>query len=317
MKTDSQSPHTIKTKPTATTTEGPTQTHASQTSSLNSIRKTPVPTDTATTAPIKFYRDAEFLNSPDARPLRIMSEYHGPESVLAKHDITDTIVFFGSARILSRRQCEQDLSRAKTGQGTITVKMAQQRLALSHYHEECRELAKRLTQWSCGLQSTGKRFVVCSGGGPGLMEAANQGAVEAGGDSLGLGISLPHEQTSNDYISKDLSFQFHYFFMRKYWFAYLAKAFIIMPGGFGTLDELLEILTLRQTGKMTKKVPILLYGQDFWNRVINFDALVDFGTISPEDVELFHIANSVDDAFNYITNALIEMGGLDHPGGGM
>jgi len=253
---------------------------------------------------VKGYKNQAFLNSRTARPLRILAEYLEPLSRFEELRIRDTIVIFGSARIPPREQAEEALAQAKEkGEG---IAVAERNLHLSRYYEETRTLASRLTAWSKELEGTERRFVVCSGGGPGIMEAANRGASEAKGENIGLNISLPFEQNDNPYITRRLSFEFHYFFMRKYWFSYLAKAFVIMPGGFGTLDEFMEILTLIQTQKIRKRCAIVLYGTEFWNRVLNLQALVDYGTISPEDLDLFHRSDSVDDAFDYVTGWLAE-----------
>ena len=212
------------------------------------------------------YKDPSFLDRSEARSVRILSEYLQPLSVLSKQRIHDTIVFFGSARI------------QETG-------------PMSRYYHEARELARLVTNWSDGLPDSTRRFVVTTGGGPGIMEAANRGAMDAGGKTIGLNIALPFEQHPNPYISRELTFEFHYFFMRKFWFAYLAKTLVVFPGGFGTLDELMELLTLLQTKKLDKKMLIILYGSDFWKKVINFDALVEFGMISAEDLQLFEWAD--------------------------
>jgi uncharacterized protein (TIGR00730 family) len=234
---------------------------------------------------VKAYHNTEFINSKDARALRILAEYLEPRSRFAEHGLEDTIVFYGSART------QPD----------------------SKYYEAARQLAFRLTHWSKALTATERRFVVATGGGPGIMEAANRGASEAKGLTAGIGISIPIEQTDNDYITRGLSFHFHYFFMRKFWFAYLAKAMIAFPGGFGTLDELFETLTLVQTKKMKKPMPIVLFGNDYWNEVVNFDALVRHGTISPEDVNLFYRTDSVDEAFDWLVRQLTEHA-LGRPG---
>lgn len=264
--------------------------------------------------PIKAYRDEHFINSSPARAIRILSEYLAPKERLDLHNIKDTIVFFGSARLKSREEAEAALAELKQTTGPLLA--AERALEMSHYYEATRELAHRLTTWSLQLSGAEGRFVVASGGGPGIMEATNRGADEAGGKSVGLGISLPFEQSGNPYITPDLNFQFHYFFMRKFWFAYVAKAFIAMPGGFGTLDELMEILTLLQTRKMTKKVPIVLFGVDFWDEVVSFPSLVRYGTISPEDVNIFLKTDSIDEAFDYITEGLMAYA-WDKPGGSM
>jgi uncharacterized protein (TIGR00730 family) len=231
--------------------------------------------------PILAYRNKAFLDSSDARSLRIMSEYLYPLSHFRKEKIQDTIVFFGSAR---------------------TFEMGPN----GKYYDDARELARQITLWSDNLPTESRRFVVCSGGGPGIMEAANRGASEAKGLNVGLTISIPNEEFDNPYVSRELDFHFHYFFMRKFWFVYLAKAVVLFPGGFGTLDEMFEILTLVQTRKMKRRLPIVLFGAKFWNEVVNFDALVRYGTISPEDVNLFHRTDSVDEAFDILTKSLIE-----------
>jgi uncharacterized protein (TIGR00730 family) len=225
------------------------------------------------------YKNIEFLESPDGRIVRILSEYLHPLSHFRDAKIADTIVFFGSARI--------------TEEGL-----------LGRYYKEARELARLVTQWSDGLTDNSRRFVVCTGGGPGIMEAANRGAHDAGGKSIGLNIGLPFEQWPNPYISPDLSFEFHYFFLRKFWFAYPARALVIFPGGFGTMDEMFELLTLMQTQKIEGKVVVVLYGSDYWNEVINFDALVKYGMISPEDVNLFQYANDPDTALQLLKDGL-------------
>jgi uncharacterized protein (TIGR00730 family) len=225
------------------------------------------------------YRNQEFLDTPDARSLRILSEYLYPLSHFRKERIRDTIVFFGSARTL------------EMGPG-------------GRYYDEARDLARRVTEWSNGLHETSRRFVICSGGGPGIMEAANRGAHDAGGKTIGLNIGLPFEQRPNPFITPELSFEFHYFFMRKFWFAYLAKALVVFPGGFGTLDELTEILTLVQTQKLMKKIVVVLYGTSFWKEILNFDALVRHGMILEEDLQLFSFADDVDAAFQLLEAGL-------------
>ena len=225
------------------------------------------------------YRNQDFLDTPDARALRILSEYLYPLSHFRKEKIHDTIVFFGSARTF------------ESGVG-------------GRFYDQARELARRVTTWSNGLKNTSRRFVICSGGGPGIMEAANRGAQDAGGKTIGLNIGLPFEQRPNPFITPELSFEFHYFFMRKFWFAYLAKALVVFPGGFGTLDELTEILTLVQTQKLVKKMVVVLYGSAFWKEILNFDALVRHGMIAEEDLELFQFADDVDTAFTILEKGL-------------
>ncbi|MBL8861045.1 MAG: LOG family protein [Planctomycetes bacterium] len=251
---------------------------------------------------VKAYKNQEFLGSKDARPLRILSEYIEPESRFEELRVRDTIVFFGSARILSREEAERELAQAQAGGGDL--KRAEMRLSMSRYYEDTRELAKRLTLWSKGLEGTDRRFVICSGGGPGIMEAANRGASEAKGENIGLNISLPFEQADNPYITKRLAFEFHYFFMRKYWFTYLSKAIVVMPGGFGTFDEFMEVVTLVQTFKIKKRLPIVLFGTEYWDKVLNLEPMVEYGTISPEDVNLFFRTDSVDEAFAYLVREL-------------
>ncbi len=224
----------------------------------------------------KAYSNPEFLNSKNARALRILAEYLEPKSRFEAHGIEDTIVFFGSARF-------------KEG---------------NRWYEAARQLSFRLTGWSKSLPSKSRRFVVCTGGGPGIMEAANRGASEAKGLTVGLSISIPLEQTDNAYLTRELGFHFHYFFMRKFWFAYLAKAVIVFPGGFGTLDELMEVVTLVQTRKMKKPMPIVLFGNDYWDEVINFDALVRHGTIDAADLKLMHRTDSVDEAYDWVVMRL-------------
>jgi len=251
---------------------------------------------------VKAYKNENFLSSPDARPLRILAEYLEPQSRFDELRVRDTIVFFGSARIPSREVAAAELEAAKAGKGDL--QRAEMRLKMSRYYEDTRELAARLTNWSKSLEGTERRFVVCSGGGPGIMEAANRGASEAKGENIGLNISLPFEQVDNPYITRRLAFEFHYFFMRKYWFAYLAKAFVIMPGGFGTLDEFMEVLTLIQTQRIRKKCALVLYGTSYWDKVLKFEPFVEFSTIDPRDLALFHRTDSVDDAYDYLTTWL-------------
>ena len=249
--------------------------------------------------PPKAYQNAGFLGGRGARGLRILAEYLEPESRFDEYEIRDTIVFFGSARAAPRDVAAAALETAKGGAGD--VERARARLAMARYYEDTRALARRLTEWSKALEGTERRFVVCTGGGPGIMEAANRGASEAKGLNVGLGISLPGEAAGNPYVTRNLAFEFHYFFMRKFWFTYLAKAMVVMPGGFGTLDELFEVLTLIQTAKMTKLLPIVLYGADYWDAVVDFDALARFGVIGGTDLDLVFRTDSVDEAFDFIT----------------
>ena len=254
--------------------------------------------------PVAAYRNQAFLNSKDARALRILAEYLEPKSRFEHYRVDDTIVFMGSARIRSRAQAEEALRTAEAGEGDPA--RARTALAMSVYYEAARELAFRLTQWSKQLDPRERRFVVCTGGGPGIMEAANRGAAEAQGMNVGLTISIPIEEFDNPYVTRELGFHFHYFFMRKFWFAYLAKAVLVFPGGFGTLDELFELLTLVQTRKMTKPMPIVLFGIEYWKDVVNFDALVRHGTIDARDLDLVHRTDSVDDAYHWVVQQLAE-----------
>jgi len=259
----------------------------------------------------KAYLDHNFLKSEDARPIRLLAEYLEPQRRFKLQNIQDTVVFFGSARIHSREAAQdalESLMRTHTVGSSREVEeiVARGRRAVewSRYYEEARELAYMLTEWSLGLDTTHHRFVVTSGGGPGIMEAANRGATEAGGKTIGLNISLPHEQGPNSYISDDLHFEFHYFFMRKFWFAYLAKALVIFPGGFGTLDEMFEILTLMQTEKLAKQIQILLYGSEYWDQVLNMKPLVEWGAIADRDVDLLTRADTPKSAFEQLKEHL-------------
>jgi len=264
--------------------------------------------------PDKSYKNIDFLNSTEARSLRILSEYLEPGRRLRMNGVHDTIVMFGSARTLpgevarSRFQnAKADLERAVSDVEKVEaekqIRMAEAKLRNSRYYDEARMLSRRLTQWS--QSNKDGRYAVCTGGGPGIMEAGNRGAADVeGGRSVGLGISLPFEEEVNQYVPAELAFEFHYFFMRKYWFLYLAKALVVFPGGFGTLDELAELLTLRQTGKVTKNLPIVLYGTDYWSRVLNLDVMLEYGTISEKDLLLFHNSDSVDEAYDFLTGAI-------------
>jgi len=254
--------------------------------------------------PIKAYNNDAFLNSKDGRTLRILAEYLEPKSRFERAKVDDTIVFMGSARTLSREQAEKKLREAEQSGGDLEA--ARCALHMAGYYEAARELAFRLTQWSMQIDMNERRFVVCTGGGPGIMEAANRGAAEAHGMNVGLTISIPIEEFDNQYVTPELAFHFHYFFMRKFWFAYLAKAVIVFPGGFGTLDELFELLTLVQTRKMRKPMPIVVFGAEYWRKVIDFDALVRHGTIDAKDVELMRFTDSVDEAYEWIVKQLTE-----------
>jgi len=260
------------------------------------------------------YRDALFMESVAARPVRILSEYIDPLARMRREDVGDTIVMFGSARIQPRARALAALERLRRAGGKAkgkprhraALRNAKAALEMSRYYEEARELAKRITTWSMSLGEHPRRFVICSGGGPGIMEAANRGAAEAGGKSIGLSIELPHEQWPNRYISPELNFQFHYFFMRKLWFAQLAKALIVFPGGFGTMDELLEMLTLMQTGKLQRRNLILIYGRKYWDRVLNWRAMLHSGTINQKEYSLLQFADTVEEAFQRVRSGLEE-----------
>lgn len=258
---------------------------------------------------VKAYENTDFLNSADGRSLRILSEYFHPKSKFRKHKIMDTIVFFGSARLKSKREAVIEYNKIKKmnpGSAGFAQKLRHSQLMvdMSRYYEDAVELSKRLTEWSLNLDTIANRFIVCTGGGPGIMEAANKGAKIAGGYSVGLNISIPFEQFVNKYVTNELSFEFHYFFMRKFWFAYLSKAFVIFPGGFGTMDECFEILTLVQTEKIKKKLLLVIYDEKYWKSIINFDALVERGMINEEDLKLIHFCNSVDEMFEKIVKHL-------------
>jgi uncharacterized protein (TIGR00730 family) len=256
------------------------------------------------------YENATFLKSPDGRVLRILSEYAEPLARFRREQIQDTVVFFGSARFESRKTSEKNLAAldssaksAGTG-GALGRKQALAAVDMAKYYEDARRLAFLLSQWSIQIPARRRRFVVTTGGGPGIMEAANLGAKEAGAKTIGLNIHLPFEQYPNPHITPSLNFEFHYFFMRKFWFAYLAKGLVIFPGGFGTLDELFEILTLAQTQKLAKKILVAIYGSKYWKQVLNFQAMVDAGTISQEDLDLFKFVDSPEEGFEFLRDGL-------------
>src|SRR5512141_1241829 len=268
-------------------------------------------TDHLKSAPVA-YQNESFLNSPDGRILRMLAEYQEPLARFRREQIQDTVVFFGSARFQGSEAAAQTLSALKENHASTPdklqqdLKRAEAGVNMARYYEDARKLAHMLTKWSTQIPARRHRFVVTTGGGPGIMEAANLGAHEAGGKSIGLNIQLPFEQYPNQYITPALNFQFHYFFMRKFWFAYLAKGLVIFPGGFGTMDELFEILTLAQTQKLAKKIIILIYGSEFWKEVIDFDALVRHGTISPKDMDLFQFCDDPQQAFEFLRDGLVK-----------
>jgi uncharacterized protein (TIGR00730 family) len=274
------------------------------------------------------YENSSFLSSADGRLIRIVSEYMEPLARFRRERIQDTVVFFGSARFRGREQADHELELLENtgsrepapsheqpakpleiaaGQATdLQLKRAEAAVEMARYYEDARRLAWLLTNWAKQIPSQWARFVVTSGGGPGIMEAANRGAHEAGGKTIGMNIRLPFEQHPNPYITPALNFEFHYFFMRKLWFAYLAKALVVFPGGFGTLDEMFEILTLAQTHKLAKKITVVVYGSEYWKKVFNLDVLVDTGAISPKDIELFQFADTPEQAFELLRKGLTE-----------
>ena len=227
----------------------------------------------------RFYYDKKFLGAKAGRPLRILSEYLSPLNAIQRNKIKDTIVFFGSARIQNNKDAK-----------------------INEYYQKAKDLSYRLTKWNMKNYKKINRFIITSGAGPGIMAAANQGATEAGGKTIGLGISLPFEEKNNEWITKGLNFVFHYFFMRKFWFIYLTKGIVVWPGGFGTLDELFDVLTLLETKKITRKIPIVLFGKDFWEGLIDWDKLISNNLISKSDLDLFIILDSVDETFDYLIN---------------
>jgi hypothetical protein len=258
------------------------------------------------------YLDPDFIESAESRPIRILAEYLEPLRRFKDQKIQDTVVFFGSARVDSRERAERALKtlRARGVQdadaqydGELTK--SRKAVEWARYYEDARELARLLSTWTMSLQSDNHRFVVTSGGGPGIMEAANRGAREGGGKTIGLNIRLPFEQGANPYITDGLHFEFHYFFMRKFWFAYMAKALVVFPGGFGTLDEMFEILTLVQTDKLSKKIGVVLYGRDYWEQVLDLKPMAEWGAIAEQDLELLHFADTPADAFQHLRDHLI------------
>lgn len=260
--------------------------------------------------PVKAYKNLDFLNSPDARVIRIISEFLEPQSRFKKLNIKDTIVFFGSSRIVDKKTAQKMYNEVKKSDPKKIkdfpdrLRKAQIALDMSKYYEDAVQLSKMLTEWSQSLPSEGRRFVICTGGGPGIMEAANKGARLGKGKTIGLNISIPSEQFVNKYVNEELSFEFHYFFMRKFWLVYLAKALVIFPGGFGTLDELMEVLTLIQTGKLSKKIAVIIYGSAYWKKVLNFDVMIEHGCIEKKDTQIFTYCDTPDQAFIELKNFL-------------
>ena len=256
------------------------------------------------------YQNEPFLNSPDGRILRILAEYVEPLARFRREQIQDTVVFFGSARFHNLQNAQASLNALnKGGDGAdqqAKIKRATAAVNMARYYEDARRMAYLLTEWSSKIPAKRRRFVVTTGGGPGIMEAANLGAQEAGGKTIGLNINLPFEQYPNPHITQSLNFEFHYFFMRKFWFAYLAKALVIFPGGFGTLDELFEILTLAQTEKLAKKILVVIYGREYWDKVLNLQFMADSGTIAQEDLDLFKIVDSPEEGFEFLREGLTE-----------
>jgi uncharacterized protein (TIGR00730 family) len=261
------------------------------------------------------YQNETFLDSPDGRVLRLLSEYIEPLARFRREQIQDTVVFFGSARFQDLETAKGALGkieRSSTGRDPEALKRVHAAVEMARYYEDARRLANLLTEWAITIPARRRRFVVTTGGGPGIMEAANRGAKEAGGKTIGLNINLPLEQCPNSYITPSLNFEFHYFFMRKFWFAYLAKALVIFPGGFGTCDELFEILTLAQTEKLAKKILVVIYGSQYWKKLINFQTMINAGTISRQDLDLFKIVDSPEEGFEFLRHGLTKyhLGGV-------
>lgn len=267
--------------------------------------------------PIKAYKNQEFLSSGDARSVRVLCELLEPARRFKQQEVKNTIVFFGSARIIPPRDAKKNLDEIKkkllsTSKTTPKIRreleQAKQKAEiaynLSHYYDDAVKLSRFLSEWSKSIENKDNRFFICSGGGPGIMEAANKGAELAGTKSIGLNISLPYEQLPNPYITPELCFEFHYFFIRKFWFLYLAKAVVIFPGGFGTMDELFEVLTLLQSGKILKKMPVVLYGKEYWDKLIDFNIMVEYGVISKSDLNLFKFIDTPEEAFEYLKKQL-------------
>ena len=262
----------------------------------------------------KAYHDKDFITSPDAREVRILCEITAPKLKYKEEQINNTIVFFGSARSVSQEEASKELAdlQAQISNGSDKHDLQKQidkalmKVKLAKYYDAAEDLAAKLTEWSMSILQKEKQIYICSGGGPGMMEAANKGAARVGGPSIGLNIALPFEQEPNAYQTPQLSYEFHYFFVRKFWFAYLAKALVVFPGGFGTMDELFELLTLIQTEKVVKPIPIVLFGREFWDDFMNTEALLKWGVISEADLDLFKIYDDVDECFNYLKHTISE-----------
>jgi len=261
--------------------------------------------------PEKAYKNLEFLNSPPARHIRILCEYEEPRQRFKAEGVRDTVVVFGSARARTADVAQVEFDEAKAAFDANPEDASAQKafyrargaVRMAEYYDDVREFSRRMTEWS--MNREGRNYYICSGGGPGIMEAANRGAADVpGGRSVGLGISLPFEAGCNQWVTPELAFEFHYFFTRKYWFLYLAKGLVIAPGGFGTLDEFFETLTLVQTQKVKKRIPIILFGTEYWSKVFNLEAMVEFGTISPQDLDLFLVTDSVDEAYEYMVKEI-------------
>lgn len=264
--------------------------------------------------PQKAYKNLQFLNSHEARSIRIQCELTEPEVRLEHENIEHTLVFFGSARTKSLTDARQILATVKDqlkGDTSTAAKAklveAERDVKMARYYQDAMELSRRMTEWSLAIEDPVKRFIICTGGGPGIMEAANRGAIQAKGLSIGMNISLPFEQAPNPYQTPELCFEFHYFFVRKFWLFYLARALVIFPGGFGTFDECFELLTLIQTEKTDSFLPIVLYGNEYWDEVLNLEAAVKWGTISPKDLHLLHRMDDVDSAFEFLTSELTRL----------
>ncbi len=263
----------------------------------------------------KAYENEQFIHSDEGRTLRIISEYWHPTHVFNKHNVDGTIVFFGSARILSEDEFQLKMGNlndnlvaadeADKEKIQLEIDNLKRRQPMTKIYADTVEMSERIARWSQEREPE-KRYYIMTGGGPGAMEAANRGAYRAKAPSIGLNISLPFEQYPNQYMSPEFNFEFHYFFTRKYWFIDQAKAIIVVPGGMGTLDEMFEILTLVQTGKVQKKLPIVLYKEEFWKNLINFDYLMEQGMINAQDLDIFTYCNTPDEVFEYVTKKIIE-----------